>query len=152
MLKYIFFILLTATTSKCNQNTSEESHTEEMTKKSTNESRINALHDIWALKEMNGELISEKTFAQGVPTLEIFVADMKLGGFSGCNNYGATIDSLTESSIAISPIMATKKYCFDVDESGFFNNMHRVNTYRIEKMHLLLLENDSLLLTFKKVD
>lgn len=152
MLKYLFFILLATSANTCNQNTSEESNTAQMTKKSKNETNINVLHDIWSLKEMNGEAISEKTFAQGMPTLEIFVADMKLGGFSGCNNYGASIDSLTESTISIGPIMATKKYCFDVDESGFFKNMQSVNAYRIEKMHLLLFENDSLLLTFKKVD
>ncbi len=152
MFKYIFFILLTTGASTCNQTEQTESNKKNMVEKSAKENDINILHDIWALTEMNGQADLDSVFTQGVPTLEIFVADMKLGGYSGCNNYGASIEKLTEDAISISPMMATKKYCFDVDESGFFKNMGTVNKYKVEKMHLYLYENDTLLLTFKKVD
>jgi heat shock protein HslJ len=153
MFKYVFIILLISTATKtCNQENTEEKNRNEMQEKTTSIDPLNRLHDIWALTAIEGEDINKERFSAGVPTLEIFVEDKSIGGFSGCNNYFASIEYLDENKIVLGAIASSKKYCFEVDENIFFEQMNKVQRYHLEKMQLFLFEGDELLLTFKKVD
>ena len=153
MFKYIFFILLlSAGTKSCNQDSKKESTENQMSEKSTNTSTNKNLHDIWALTSMDGQSIDQKKFNDGVPTLEIYLADKRITGFSGCNNYFASIESMDGSNFVLGPIASTKKYCVDVDERAFFEKMNQIESYSLEKMQLSFYRGDSLLLSFKKVD
>ncbi len=153
MFKYVVIILLISTATKtCNQENTEEKNRYEMPEKTTSIEALNRLHDIWALTAIKGEDINKEHFSAGVPTLEIFVVDKRIGGFSGCNNYFASIEYLDENKIALGAIASSKQYCFEVDEHIFFEHMNKVQRYQLEKIQLFLFEGDELLLTFKKVD
>ena len=152
MFKYLAILMLSTSASTCNQVLTKESQNSQVVGKLNIQQDTSQLHDIWALRELVGDLVDTTNFPLGTPTLEIFVKEMRLGGFSGCNNYGATIDTLTATQLRIGSIMATKKYCFDVKEKVYFELLAKCNTYKIEKLYLFLYENDRLLLTFKKVD
>jgi heat shock protein HslJ len=152
MFKYLALILLIAGTRSCNESKNSKSKNAESLEKSVEKQDPKILHDIWALIEIKGVPIDTLIFSFGVPTLEIFVEDKKAGGFSGCNNYGGTIQVLDDQYFKIDNIMATKKYCNGVKESDYFSHLESSNRYKIEKMKLSLYKNDSLMLTFKKVD
>ena len=152
MFKYLAILILSAGASTCNRTQTEETQNNQAVEKSSIQQAPLQLHDIWALREIAGTAVDSTNFPNGVPTLEIFLEEMRLGGFSGCNNYGANIETLTASEIKIGPTMATKKYCFGVKENVYFELLAKCNTYKIEKLHLFLYENDKLLLTFRKVD
>lgn len=160
MFKYAMIILLaSASTKSCNnkaKNTEVETETtiseiqnEEMEQKST---EIEKVHDIYALTSIAGQEINKSLFPSGIPNLEINITENKIIGFSGCNNFFGSIDSLSENTIKLGPIAATKKYCQGVDENTFFEKLNQVNTYKREALQLLLYNKDELLMTFKKVD
>ena len=154
MFKYLAFIILAANTCNNSDASIEKNQTtsNSMIEKNMNAKATTNLHDIWALKQINGEDLNMDLFSQGEPVLEVFIADSRIGGFSGCNNYFASIEILTETEIKLGAIGATKKYCNNVDEQTYFQQLNKVTHYKIEKLHLYLFENENLLLTFRKVD
>jgi heat shock protein HslJ len=152
MFKYLAILILSAGASTCNQAQTEETKNNPIVEKSSIPQDPIQLHDIWALREITGTVVDTSSFPAGVPRLEIFIKEMRISGFSGCNNYFASIDSLDANTIQIGDIAATKKYCMGVKEKVYLAALAKSKTYKIEKLHLFLYENDSLLLTFRKVD
>lgn len=110
------------------------------------------IHDIWALQTINMERMNTENYPEGIPTLEIYLREQTISGFSGCNQYIAPLEKITAKDFQIGSLVSTKKYCASVNEKLYFDNLSRVNSYRIEKMELILFENDLELLRYKKVD
>lgn len=113
------------------------------------------LHDIWVVKEMNGEQVfkpNDKTIKQ--ITLEIHINDMKILGNDSCNNFFGRINNLNNNAISFSELGSTKKLCPDMKIANNFSNaMKNVTNYELKNLHLYLKDKEgNILLKLLKVD
>lgn len=151
-MKYLLVLIIMLQANSCQQknipNSTEMKNLEE-TSSNTAQTQI---HDIWALSAMDMEKINLDNYPEGCPTIEIFLHDKTVSGFSGCNQYIASLEIIAARDIKFGNIMATKKYCATVNEKLYFDYLAKVNAYQIEKMELILFEDGKEILRFKKVD
>lgn len=110
------------------------------------------LFDIWALSELNNESIDPSLFRKQVPYMEINLKDKTMSGFGGCNNFNAELN-FSYQKMHVGPIAATKMYCAEESkiEREVFSILSSPVRY-IRKERLLILENTTGTLIFKKVD
>lgn len=118
---------------------------------SGNDSTDVRIHDIWVLESIEGVTYSRIEDQQLHPTLEIFLAEKRFIGNTGCNNMNGSVNVEGEK-ISFSDILTTKMFCPDVDEIGFISALKKVNNYKIEKMRLYLFDDKKEMLVFKKID
>lgn len=119
---------------------------------STNNKTANVLlHDIWVLESIEGKTYLRAEGQELHPTLEIYLAEERFSGNTGCNNMNGTV-KVEGENISFSNIITTKMFCVDVDETSFLSALKKVNNYKIEKMILYLLEDNREFLVFKKID
>lgn len=75
-----------------------------------------------------------------LPTLEIDLKENRITGNSGCNNYFASIESCSPTTLSFSAIGATRILCLSENiESDYFQALQEVTTYKIQANTLLLL-------------
>ena len=75
-----------------------------------------------------------------LPTLEIDLKENRITGNSGCNNYFASIERCSPTTLSFSPIGATRILCLSENiESDYFQALQEVTTYKIQANTLLLL-------------
>lgn len=114
------------------------------------------LHDIWALRAINCEDIFSETNKKPSkqPTLEIFVAEKRIGGTDGCNSIFGSIENVTATDISFSKIGGTKMACPYMEIPNTFNQkLSTVTNYKIENLHLYLYNaQKEEVLKFVKVD
>lgn len=90
----------------------------------------------------------------GVEATAAFGEDGSLTGTAGCNNYRASYQ-INDSSINISPIATTFKFCFEPEgimeqERDYLAALESAKSYRVERQELyLLFENESTAATFE---
>ena len=118
---------------------------------SGNDSTDLRIHDIWVLESINGAAYSRAKDQDLHPTVEIYLAEERFSGNTGCNNMNGSV-SVRGEKISFSDIVTTKMFCADVDETSFLTALSKANNYKIEKMRLFLFENDEELLVFRKID
>ena len=124
-----------------------------MEKTTIEETKLNTtLHDIYALKSIAGQEVDKTFYPMGIPNLEINLTENKINGYSGCNNFFGEIKHITDKKIELGPIAATKKFCQGINEQLLFEKLNEVDEYKREGLELFLYKQDTLLLTFKKVD
>ena len=114
------------------------------------------INDIWVAQSINGEEIQINTSnsRNKIPQIEFSIADMRVIGNDGCNNFFGTIKNIDTEKLILGPIAGTKMACIGTDIPEKFNAaLNQVTKYKIENMQLIL-SNDSgtELMTFKKVD
>ncbi len=96
----------------------------------------NALSGPWILARMSGGPINRKT---QLPTLEMNVADMRIFGSDGCNNYTAPLLLADDKNIEFGVMAGTKKACPDMGITDQYNAaMAQVKSYVIENDMLTL--------------
>ncbi|QIE58525.1 DUF4377 domain-containing protein [Rasiella rasia] len=114
------------------------------------------LHDIWSLQSIGGMSLESDRYAASkeTPRLEIFVAEKRIGGTNGCNNFFGTIESLSETNISFTKMGSTKMMCPNMEIPNLFTNaLAETATYKIEKLYLYLYDTSgNELLKFIKVD
>lgn len=115
-------------------------------------SNVSQLHDIWVLTAIKGVSLDKLKFTAGVPTMEIFIEDLRVSGFGGCNNYFANIKGLSDKDFSLGPVASTYMYCINIDEIQYLKQLDKIESYQLSKMQLDFYRGDSLLLSFKKVD
>tara|TARA_R110002072_G_scaffold118631_2_gene250906 strand:+ start:13186 stop:13803 length:618 start_codon:yes stop_codon:yes gene_type:complete len=117
---------------------------------------IQNLHDIWALKSVNGEDLDLKSFTgiQRQPVLEIFVEDRRIGGNDGCNSLFGSITELNNDIIRFGKLGGTKMACPNMEfSSNYTRALSNVTSFKIENLHLYLYDSEgNELLKFIKVD
>jgi len=118
---------------------------------SGNDSTDLRIHDIWVLESIEGVTYSRTEGQQQHPTLEIYLAEERFSGNTGCNNMNGSVNVRGEK-ISFSDIVTTKMFCADVDETSFLTALGKANNYKIEKMRLYLFDDKKELLVFKKID
>lgn len=109
------------------------------------------LNGKWRLTILSGEDLGEE---QSTPSLEISLAEMKVYGYDGCNQYFGTISALTSTQITLQNLGSTRKMCADMDvPDRYLEALWKVGTYQLEDQRLVLMGNSGeVLLTMSKVD
>lgn len=114
------------------------------------------LHDIWALKEINGKALTPEQLEgrNKRPMLEIFIAEKRFGGNDGCNNLFGTIINVDESIIRFGMMGGTKMACPDMNLSSEYTQALQATTaYSIKNLELIFYDAQrNELLRFQKVD
>ena len=152
MVKYILcFVCLNLNIKSCNLDQSKPTEIT-LEDKSIQVTNIIQLHDVWALVAIKGISLDKVKFTAGVPTMEIFAEDLRVRGFGGCNNYFASINGLTDKDFSLGPVASTKMYCINIDENQYLNQLDKIESFQLSKMQLDFYQEDTLLLSFKKVD
>ncbi len=100
----------------------------------------------WALSSLMGEGLDMKQFPGGIPSLD-FLAEGKLSGFSGCNNFSGNF-SLEGTGLKLEPGAMTKKMCPGTGEQDYISALGKVRDLKIEKEKLTLLDGDTELMSF----
>ena len=120
--------------------------TKDMVKASTK------LNDIWALNTLMGK--SYQDYDGERPSFEFTLAENRIGGNSGCNNYFGEVTTMSDSEIVFGTIGATKKACVaETAENDFFAMLDAVRGYNIENMILTFFNEDGeTIAEFQKVD
>jgi heat shock protein HslJ len=118
---------------------------------SNKESADTLLHDIWVLESIDGQTYSRVENQSLHPTIEIYLAEERFSGNTGCNNMNGKL-TVDGNRISFSDIVTTKMFCVDVDETSFLSDLGKANNYKIEKMRLYLFEDEKEILVFKKID
>ena len=109
------------------------------------------LNDIWALEEISGAVVTVNDFGREIPVLEFHQVDGKVMGNSGCNRLSGTYKT-EGSKISFGPMISTKMACPGNAEQRFLGALNSVNAFRIENLKLYLLNGDTEVLQFRKVD
>ena len=117
----------------------------------TPSNQATALNDIWALEEIEGVAVTAKDFGREIPVLEFHMVDGKMMGNSGCNRISGTY-RVDGNTISFGPMISTKMACPGDGEQRFLTALDKAKTFKIEKLKLYLLEGDTEVLQFKKVD
>ena len=118
---------------------------------SNKESADTLLYDIWVLESIDGQTYSRAENQSLHPTIEIYLAEERFSGNTGCNNMNGKL-TVDGNRISFSDIVTTKMFCVDVDETSFLSDLGKANNYKIEKMRLYLFEDEKEILVFKKID
>ena len=109
------------------------------------------LHDIWALESIGGEKIISGDTLKNFPILEIYVAEKRVRGNTGCNTLNGSVN-IDGDNIAFEKITTTEIACPGNLEQNFLAALSKVNKYKIEKMRLYLYKDEKELLVFQKID
>ena len=122
----------------------------------TKNDEINKLHDIWALKTLNGTKINREEFVgqKRIPMLEIFIEEKRISGNDSCNDLFGTIQLVDNSSIRFEKLGGTKMACPDMKLSyDYAKGLVQTKSYKLEKLHLYFYDSEGKeLLKFIKVD
>ena len=75
-----------------------------------------------------------------LPSLQIDLKENRISGNGGCNNYFASIEHCSPTTLSFSPIGATRMLCLsDNIENAYFQTLQEVTTYKIQENSLSLL-------------
>ena len=111
------------------------------------------LHDIWAVKEINGEELNPEKFPKDIPHFEINLQNKQFSGFAGCNQVNGMM-RFEYRKIYIEPLSSTKMYCADLSdiENKILNILRNGPIIYNVKGTTLLLETKEGSIELKKVD
>lgn len=112
----------------------------------------NDLHDIWALDWMAGIYMDSVTFMKGIPTLELYPKDSSVLGHTGCNQLNGKIVLSANNGLRFDKLATTKMFCQGAYEPVFLDNLTKTTRYVREDLMLLFLQDDMVIMRFKKVD
>ena len=114
------------------------------------------INDIWVIESIEGEVIEKNSVnnRQKTAQIEFHIADMKIMGNDGCNNFFGSIKNIDAEKLVLSPLAGTKMACIGTKIPDKFNvALSKVSRYKIKNLHLILFDDSgNELLNFKKVD
>lgn len=94
----------------------------------------------WLLNGINGKPINRMVT---LPTMEIDLNSMRVGGNDGCNNYSGRLENLTAGIIHFSEMASTKKSCMNKTIDHEYNQaLSDVKTYQIMGPNLMFYNQD----------
>ncbi len=106
------------------------------------------LHDIWALREIDGRAVGD---AQAAAYLEFNLTTKKVYGNTGCNSLSADL-FVDADSLRIMNMAVTEMYCDNFQqEQDYVTDLMRSIRYEIDGLSLTLI-SDETKFSFKKVD
>lgn len=115
---------------------------------------IAALHDIYVTTYIDNYNLNAINNASAKPTLEIFVADKRFSGNTGCNYIHGTLKISNDSiDFTSTPMMTTLMICeWDSLEQAYISALEKVESYSLQEGELWLYNNNQVILKLKKVD
>ena len=123
------------------------------------EKRLDAklrLNDLWALERVGVEDIDAKDLPDGIelPTIEFQLAENRVGGTDGCNNFSGQLAEVGEETLTFGPLAMTKKMCQGSRVPDRVTSaLNQVTTYKIDGLKLSLLNAAGAeILRYRKVD
>lgn len=109
------------------------------------------LNDIWALKSINGKEINRSDFKSGIPMVELHLNDGRFYGKIDCNEIFGHIN-VGDSYINFTNISLTKISCEGDFEDVYVNTLKNVDSWKLEKMNLILKSRGKDVLKYIKID
>lgn len=110
------------------------------------------LHDIWVLEQMNGKKVSLTDFTNELPNLQINSSTNQFMGFAGCNSMNGSI-FFERGLLRFTNVITTRMFCGESNkENVFLKTLQSTTTYKVENLRLILTNQSSNELIFKKVD
>ena len=111
------------------------------------------LHNIWVVEMANGSKLVACDYSNGLPILELFVKEQRVGGNDGCNHIGGSFVA-TNNSISFSHITGTKMACPGMEKGVQIGMILSGKTFRyvFEKKHLILKQEGREVLVLKNID
>ena len=118
---------------------------------SSQEKSNELINDSWTLEIINGVSYNPDSGNGVRPVVEISLKEEKLTGNTSCNNMSGKV-IVEGGKITFSDIVTTKMFCMESIEQEFLIALGKVNRYKIERMRLLLFEDDTELMILKKTE
>ena len=124
--------------------------TQSMSTTSSTIELFKALEGNWQLISLKGITLPEEIKC---PTLTIVLTENKIWGSDSCNNYLASIQSITDTEFLIGDVTATMMYCEHMQVANAFHQaIKQVKSYQLHQNQLLLKDaQGEVLLTFQKI-
>lgn len=117
---------------------------------------INSLDGNWELIKVNDTLFSiENVYGLdygGQPGITIDTDNKKIGGFTGCNAWGTTLNILNNSFVLNDPIEKHEQGCGGNWEAEFLNFLRNNKSFTFEEDYLELSSSSNKTMTFIKVN
>jgi len=114
------------------------------------------LNDIWVLTSLNGKTVNpaKEGERRRDVQMEFHLAEKKVMGTDGCNNFTGPIKTVGEKALLLGPLASTRKLCIDMTLADPFNQaLNKIRSYVIKDLHLILYDEDGTeLMTLKKID
>lgn len=99
------------------------------------------INDIWVLESVNAKKVNASDFMKGLPQIEVNIAQQKVFGSAGCNNFTGSME-LQGKKILTGNLAGTKMACPNKEfENQYLNQLsNRAIPYFIKpgKLHLLV--------------
>ena len=103
----------------------------------------------WVLKTFNGENVAE-SFKGKTPTMELSIADKRVTGTGGCNNYSGVFN-LNENEFSAPNLASTMMMCVHQNQEGaFLQLLGKTSTISISEENLVFVQEGKQVLEFVK--
>jgi len=115
--------------------------------------KVPGVEGAWQLVEIEGLKISVTEGAR-TPSVRFDVADARVSGYGGCNNFSASF-AHKEKELKVGPIAATRRACSEPEEElerAMFGALANTSAARAVDGTLDLLHAERVLARFKAVD
>lgn len=111
------------------------------------------LHDIWVLDEIDNQKLDRDSFSRGLPQLEIFVEEKRIGGHDGCNEIRGGVET-SGDLIRFSSLASARMDCPKMQATDNFRNLLDQKEYHfiIKSNRLIFTSGNETSLIFKKID
>ena len=111
------------------------------------------LHNIWVVEMANGLKLVPGDYANGLPVIELFVKEQRVGGNDGCNQIVGSFTA-TGSTISFSHLTGTTMACPGMDKGVQIGKLLSGKTFQyvFEKSHLILKQENREVLVLKNID
>lgn len=116
---------------------------------------LNKLDGSWELFKVNDTLFSiENVYSSdygGQPRITIETNNNKIGGFTGCNAWGTTLNIVNNSFVLKDPIEKHEQGCGGSWESEFLNFLRNNKSFTLHEDNLKLSSSGNKTMTFRKI-
>jgi len=131
----------------------DETSEKEMVVEASDKAADMRLHDIWVLDNINGQKADLQSYSIGLPQMEIFVDEQRIGGHDGCNRIMGSIET-SGDVIRFGTLASTMMACPEMKGSDDFRAQLDQQTFNfiIKSNRLILNTENGQSLIFKKID
>lgn len=105
----------------------------------------------WELTAIHEQPVSSDLFTLGIPYLVIEVKEPIVSGFTGCNLIRGNIE-ISENNIKFLQLISSKRYCEGIPENEYLNALAQADRFLLKGNMLYLLNEETVLLSFKMID
>ncbi|UJH92086.1 META domain-containing protein [Antarcticibacterium sp. 1MA-6-2] len=134
-----------------------EDHSGKVVLDSTSDSTsvIDRLNGSWKLIRVNDTSFTIENVYPinygGQPKIAIDTDERKIGGFTGCNTWGTTLNIVDNSIVFIDSIEKHEQGCGGTWEAEYLNLLKNNKSFTVQDDHLKLTSSDNKTLTFQRV-